>query len=69
MDKGQMTGIGVHPNYQTLTILFIAAIAMLFTAYAWGLSFPINKKIWTSSYCGRHHRTCDFGVSYAYLFY
>ena len=36
--------------YQTLTILFIAAVALLFTGYAWGLSFPINKKIWTSSY-------------------
>lgn len=39
-----------NPLYQTLTILFIAATALLFTAYAWNLSFPINKKIWTSSY-------------------
>ncbi len=38
------------PVYQTLTVLFIAAVALLFTGYAWGLSFPINKKIWTSSY-------------------
>ncbi|MDQ6755953.1 MAG: DUF5009 domain-containing protein [Bacteroidota bacterium] len=36
--------------YQMLTILFIAAVALLFTGYAWGLVFPINKKIWTSSY-------------------
>lgn len=36
--------------YITLTGLFIAAMALLFTGYAWGLSFPINKKIWTSSY-------------------
>ncbi len=36
--------------YQTLTVLFIAAVALLFTGYVWGLSFPINKKIWTSSY-------------------
>ncbi len=36
--------------YQTLTVLFIAAVALLFTGYAWGLVFPINKKIWTSSY-------------------
>lgn len=36
--------------YQTLTVLFIAAMAFLFSGYAWGLSFPINKKIWTSSY-------------------
>jgi predicted acyltransferase len=39
-----------NPLYQTLTILFIAATALLFTAYAWNFSFPINKKIWTSSY-------------------
>jgi predicted acyltransferase len=39
-----------NPLYQTLTVLFIAAVALLFAGYAWGLSFPINKKIWTSSY-------------------
>jgi len=36
--------------YILLTGLFIAAMAFLFAGYAWGLSFPINKKIWTSSY-------------------
>ena len=36
--------------YQMLTILFLAGVALLFTGYAWGLVFPINKKIWTSSY-------------------
>jgi predicted acyltransferase len=36
--------------YRMLTILFIAAVALLFSGYAWGLVFPINKKIWTSSY-------------------
>jgi predicted acyltransferase len=36
--------------YQTLSVLFIAAVALLFTAYIWNLVFPINKKIWTSSY-------------------
>lgn len=39
-----------NPLYQTLTVLFIAAVALLFTGYAWNLSFPVNKKIWTSSY-------------------
>ena len=39
-----------NPLYQTLTGLFLAAMALLLTGYAWGLSFPINKKIWTSSY-------------------
>ncbi|HEX2535692.1 MAG TPA: DUF5009 domain-containing protein [Chitinophagaceae bacterium] len=41
---------GPQPMYRTLTVLFLAAAALLFTGYAWGLSFPINKKIWTSSY-------------------
>ncbi len=36
--------------YQVLTQLFIAAVGFLFTAYCWDLVFPINKKIWTSSY-------------------
>jgi len=36
--------------YQTLTVLFVAAIGFLIAGYAWGLSFPVNKKIWTSSY-------------------
>jgi predicted acyltransferase len=40
----------IHPLYQTLTVLFIAAVALLFAGYAWSLSFPVNKKIWTSSY-------------------
>ena len=30
--------------------LFIAAVAFLLAGYAWGQVFPINKKIWTSSY-------------------
>jgi predicted acyltransferase len=41
---------GANPLYQTLTILFVAAVALLFTGYAWDFYFPINKKIWTSSY-------------------
>jgi predicted acyltransferase len=36
--------------YQPLTVLFVAAMAFLISGYIWGLSFPINKKIWTSSY-------------------
>ena len=36
--------------YKTLTVLFVAAVVLLFFAYWWDLSFPINKKIWTSSF-------------------
>jgi len=37
-------------NYETLTHFFVAAIILLFAGYMWGTIFPINKKIWTSSY-------------------
>lgn len=30
--------------------LFVAGAVMLFAGYAWDMVFPINKKIWTSSY-------------------
>ena len=40
----------INPLYQILTGLFIAAMALLLAGYSWGLSFPVNKKVWTSSY-------------------
>lgn len=36
--------------YQMLTGLFVAGVAMMLTGFCWDLVFPINKKIWTSSY-------------------
>ena len=30
--------------------LFVAGCALLFTAYCWDMVFPVNKKIWTSSF-------------------
>lgn len=41
---------GKEALYQTLTVLFIWAVGLLFMAYLWNLTFPINKKIWTSSF-------------------
>ena len=40
--KGNTTG--------TVQTLLISGIVLLALAYAWDLVFPINKKIWTSSY-------------------
>lgn len=40
----------ISPLYQILTGLFVAAVAFLVAGYMWGLTFPVNKKIWTSSY-------------------
>ncbi len=37
-------------NYEMITGLFVAAVAMLVTGYCWNMVFPINKKIWTGSY-------------------
>lgn len=37
-------------TYEMVTGLFVAGIAMLITGYCWDMVFPINKKIWTSSY-------------------
>lgn len=37
-------------NFEMVTGLFVAGVAMLLTGFCWDLVFPINKKIWTSSY-------------------
>jgi predicted acyltransferase len=37
-------------NFEMLSNLLIAGIALVFTGYCWDFVFPINKKIWTSSY-------------------
>jgi predicted acyltransferase len=50
---GYITGnyiIQKGKTYEMVTGLFVAGIAMIITGYCWDMSFPINKKIWTSSY-------------------
>lgn len=37
-------------NFEMVAGLFVAGVAMLLTGLIWDMSFPINKKIWTSSY-------------------
>ena len=37
-------------NYEMLSNLFVVGLILLFTGYCWDGVFPINKKIWTSSY-------------------
>jgi predicted acyltransferase len=51
--EAQSIGVSGHPvpnMYPMITGLFIAAVALLVTGYCWNMLFPINKKIWTSSY-------------------
>ncbi len=37
-------------SFEMLANLLIAGLVLLITGYCWDLVFPINKKIWTSSY-------------------
>jgi predicted acyltransferase len=37
-------------NYETIAKLLLAGAAMMVIAYFWNLGFPINKKLWTSSF-------------------
>ncbi|MBN8675934.1 MAG: DUF1624 domain-containing protein [Chitinophagales bacterium] len=37
-------------NHEMVSGLFVAGVAMLVTGFCWDMVFPINKKIWTSSY-------------------
>ncbi|MFV0605793.1 MAG: acyltransferase family protein [Niabella sp.] len=36
--------------YKMLTGLFVAGVGFLLIGYCWNLVFPVNKKIWSSSY-------------------
>lgn len=37
-------------SYEGLAILLLSGALLLFAAYCWNLGFPINKKLWTSSF-------------------
>lgn len=37
-------------NFEMLSHLFIAGAVLIFTGFCWDMVFPVNKKIWTSSY-------------------
>jgi predicted acyltransferase len=37
-------------NFEMLSGLFVIGVAMILTGFCWDMIFPINKKIWTSSY-------------------
>jgi predicted acyltransferase len=37
-------------NFEMVAGLFVAGVALLLTGFCWDMVFPINKKIWTSSY-------------------
>jgi predicted acyltransferase len=37
-------------TYETLAKLFLAGVVLLTLAYFWNFTFPVNKKLWTSSF-------------------
>src|SRR5262249_9161832 len=37
-------------TYETVAKLFVAGCVLAFLGYCWNMVFPINKKIWTSSF-------------------
>ncbi len=37
-------------SYETISKLMIAGVLLLFVAISWNMVFPINKKLWTSSF-------------------
>ncbi len=37
-------------NYEMLANLLIAGVVLVFAGFCWDMVFPVNKKIWTSSY-------------------
>jgi len=50
---GYFTGMFIRQrgnNYETIAKLMIAGSLAILAALTWDMAFPINKKIWTSSY-------------------
>jgi len=37
-------------SYESIATLLIAGVVFIFAALVWDMSFPINKKLWTSSF-------------------
>ena len=48
ISEGKTVGRG--KSFEMLSNLFVAGIVLLLTGFCWDMVFPINKKIWTSSY-------------------
>jgi len=46
----EQPGVTSGGMYEMLTGLFVIGIGLIVTGFCWDMVFPINKKIWTSSY-------------------
>lgn len=49
-------------TYEMVTKLFVTGCVLLFLGYCWDMVFPVNKKIWTSSYV-----VCTSGLAILFL--
>jgi len=50
---GYLIGNYIHrkgKNFEMVSSLFVAGVVMLIVGFCWDMVFPINKKIWTSSF-------------------
>jgi predicted acyltransferase len=50
---GYWTGLAIQrrgANFQTVAVLVACGLALTALGVLWGLAFPINKKLWTSTY-------------------
>ncbi len=50
---GYLTGLYIQKKgktYEMLSNLFVAGAILIFIGFVWDMVFPINKKIWTSSF-------------------
>ena len=50
---GYLVGNYIHRkgrNFEMVSSLFVAGVVMLIAGFCWDMVFPINKKIWTSSF-------------------
>ena len=50
---GYLIGNYIHrkgKNFEMVSSLFVAGVVMLIAGFCWDMVFPINKKIWTSSF-------------------
>ena len=50
---GYFAGVWIQKKgstYEAITKLLLVGVALTFIGYLWDMSFPINKKLWTSSF-------------------
>ena len=50
LPAGFIAAVGQGKFFEMVSGLFVIGVALLVAGYSWDMVFPINKKIWTSSY-------------------